>query len=1205
MVEALNIAVRKAAPPEPAQPVAVEAAPGPQTISFVTRVEQVWEKPRGKFALVGGTVIVLAVLGLLLSQLPGRVQIAAPGPALSTAEGATATSGVAQAATPTSMVTQATTPTSARPTVTAVPPSPTATAIQPAAEIAALKWEKIANGKDFMQAVVNTIAVDPTDPNTVFVGMYGAGIYVSRDGGQTWAPSGDGLNKGTLGRIAIDPTAPNIVYAAMYDQGGVYKSTDGGRTWTAANLGLDLDYVGGWSGFVAIAPSDHNKLYYATGHADGFGISNDGGASWVWQAVNCPAVTKLAIDSVDAKHLYANNNAPSGSDCLPGVYETRDGGLTWTRLASPEMASDWWQQVAVDPRDFKIIYATGGQAGLFKSTDGGATWKKIQARGCWWLDTNPGDGTLYCGQESVMLSRDGGATWVRTDLGPSAGRNDGHPFAVAPGDPRTLYWGSSIIMKSTDDGQTVSSLGSLGMVRMDIGVDPRDGQRLFLGGTLAEVHDSPCFTYRSTDAGRTWQVIVNSDGNCLVVTGPASPDLFRISDQSNGYLRSTDNGDNWQPGGGVSNIGHILPDPVDAKKLWIGGGNTISASEDGGKTFAAVHEIASYSGLQVMLIDPTGRRVYALTDREFHRSDDGGATWKTLNGPGGGYRAAIIDPTNPDVVYTGSTHKGVLKTTDGGESWRQINTGLSNNLGVNDLALDPRNPQTVYAATDAGAFVTLDGGEQWTRIETGLGPNPVVYSIAIDPNDSSKVYAVTPDGVYRLAGAPTPTQCRIVFVGYEENYNVHVRNCDGSGVQQVTDLVTEVSAPEHPVWSPDGQAILFVSRHKGNKSLNSTGEPCTSLYVIRPDGTGLARWTRDRCDNNPAWSPDGARIAFNRSCDLVVMNADGTGVATIARPHAELFCIEQSAWSPDGQRIAFTSLKWPSLGILAEQAVFVVNPDGSDLTQLAAVPAEDRVNYSVVWSPAGDQIAFRFAQDGLEQNYSVNSDGSGEPTRIIEIPESWYPWYWPQWDKAQAVPITMAEQARAFAEPILAAIADRKPDFADDFSTADKGWSASGDQKEGFAIQDGVARLRVSEGSTFFSNNALSRRDFVLQFDARQVEGDLSSMWQARFHGPYRVEVTSKDRKLVVDYDVPDGHSLFDSSNVPAISPLGEATRVTIVARGTRCAIYLNDTPVVYFEEPDFYTASGTLFFCDSNSPAVCEFDNVKLWNLDNVPGLP
>jgi hypothetical protein len=145
--------------------------------------------------------------------------------------------------------------------------------------------------------------------------------------------------------------------------------------------------------------------------------------------------------------------------------------------------------------------------------------------------------------------------------------------------------------------------------------------------------------------------------------------------------------------------------------------------------------------------------MYVVDQAETYRSDDGGETWQSLGGLGGTYRAGVLDPSNPDVVYAGSTHRGVLKTENGGLTWREASSGLTS-LSINELAIDPADPRIIYAATDGGAFVSVDGGEHWWPIQEGLGPNRIVYSIAADPNDSSKVYAVTPDGVFRLVGGP-------------------------------------------------------------------------------------------------------------------------------------------------------------------------------------------------------------------------------------------------------------------------------------------------------------------------------------------------------------------------------------------------------------------------------------------------------------------
>jgi hypothetical protein len=111
------------------------------------------------------------------------------------------------------------------------------------------------------------------------------------------------------------------------------------------------------------------------------------------------------------------------------------------------------------------------------------------------------------------------------------------------------------------------------------------------------------------------------------------------------------------------------------------------------------------------------------------------------------------------------------------------------------------------------------------------------------------------------------------------------------------------------------------------------------------------------------------------------------------------------------------------------------------------------------------------------------------------------------------------------------------------------------------------------------------------------------------FHGLsseywFYVVVHSTGNTWLVDKHVPgDQRNLANGSG--NVSPFGETTRITIVARGPRAAIYLNDTPAAYFEDADFDTSGGTGLFCQSVGQAVCEFDNVKFWNLNNAPGLP
>jgi hypothetical protein len=207
---------------------------------------------------------------------------------------------------------------------------------------------------------------------------------------------------------------------------------------------------------------------------------------------------------------------------------------------------------------------------------------------------------------------------------------------------------------------------------------------------------------------------------------------------------------------------------------------------------------------------------------------------------------------------------------------------------------------------------------------------------------------------------------------------------------------------------------------------------------------------------------------------------------------------------------------------------------------------------------------------------------------------------------------TQAEQARNFVEPILQAVANQKPDFEDDFSSANKGWKhmfGMHGQDGTYAIGDGVARFRLNNANAFMTNDALNQKDFILLLDACLAAGDETSLIQVNFHLLSQdkwmlLNILSKPGAWHIDKMWEDqGRTLVSGSE--NISPIGEFTRVMIVTRGVQSAIYLNDAPIAYLEDPDFDTSGEIMLFCTSISTTVCEFDNVKFWNLTKVSGLP
>jgi cysteine-rich repeat protein len=320
---------------------------------------------------------------------------------------------------------------------------------------------------------VNTIAIDPHNPMTLYAGTECAGILKTLDGGDTWAPANDGLPVNLTGDfpprnvtwLAVDPVTPNTVYASIAG-GYLFKSADAARTWSNDQIGPP----GHFASALAFDPRTAGTLYAAT---DGPLFKSTNGAQ-TWSAVGTGYF--VAADPFKPNTVYA-------ARIREGIFVSTDGGDTWRALAPlPDSVSVF--PLAVDPVTPGIIYAASydnDKTVVWKSTDAGASWHstELSSRG------NPpvividpvNPGTLYVGINSrgvldgdshpeVMKSTDGGTTWhlMSTGLGyPSAVAG----IAIDPSNPATVYAaltpsGPSLggsLFKSTDGALTWQSIG--------------------------------------------------------------------------------------------------------------------------------------------------------------------------------------------------------------------------------------------------------------------------------------------------------------------------------------------------------------------------------------------------------------------------------------------------------------------------------------------------------------------------------------------------------------------------------------------------------------------------------------------------------------------------------------------------------------------------------------------------------------------------
>jgi photosystem II stability/assembly factor-like uncharacterized protein len=649
----------------------------------------------------------------------------------------------------------------------------------------ALSWRNIGPQRGGRSVAV---AGSTSRPQEYYMGTTGGGVFKSTDGGDTWQPITDRFFGGTIGAIAVSETNPDIVYVGGGEYpirgntshgDGVYKSTDGGKTW--AYLGLvetrhiakirlhpknpDIVYVAAL-GPVFSTASPHRGIYKSV----------DGGRTWKnilrRPGNDSTGAVELVMDPSNPDVLYAGlweayrkpwlmNSGGPGS----GIFKTTDGGTTWKEITrNPGLPKGLIGNIGitVSPANPKRVWASveADSGGVFRSDDAGDTWalvndeRKLRQRAWYYsrLFADPKDeNAVYVLNVEFWKSTDGGKTFPRPI---DTHHGDYHDLWIAPNDPLRMVVGD-------DGGAEVTFNGG----RSWTDYDYPTAQFYHVTTTNhfpyrvcgAQQDNSTMCMSSQPDAGSHYATFYDAGGgeSGYVAARPDNPDII-FAGSYGGHLTRKDTKSGFER--------NVNPWPLNPM-----GHSAVDSKYRMQWTFPIVfspHDPNTlYVGSSVVFKTTNEGESFTAISPDLTRNDP-----KTL-GPSGGpltrdqtsveYYGTVFtiseSPVEKGVIWTGSDDGVIAVTRNGGQSWERVTPpGLPEWARVSIIEASAHGKGTAYFAANRFQlndftpylYKTADYGKTWTKITTGITAGEFARVIREDPVRQGLLFAGTERGVW-------------------------------------------------------------------------------------------------------------------------------------------------------------------------------------------------------------------------------------------------------------------------------------------------------------------------------------------------------------------------------------------------------------------------------------------------------------------------
>ncbi len=619
----------------------------------------------------------------------------------------------------------------------------------------------------------------PSQPNVFFIGVNNGGVWKTDDYGRTWNPIFDDAPTGSVGDLAVSPTNPDIIYVGTGEGlhrpdlavgDGIFKTIDGGKTWSHIGLG-DVQQVGR----LIVHPTNPDIVFVAgLGHPYGANVergvfrTTNGGKTWekvLFINQNTGAI-QVEFDPTNPQILFADmwehregpweNAKFSGPNS--GLYKSTDGGTTWRKLTKGLPAAEQGLGrigVGISPSDSKRMYATVDakeNSGIYRSNDAGESWYKVSSdyrvygRGGDFAEVrvhpnNPD--VIYSGNVASYRSDDGGRTW--TSIKGAPGGDDYHRIWINPEQP-------DIMLFVADQGAVVTVNG---------------------GKTFSSWYNQP--------TTQLYHVTTDNQFPYWIYGGQQESGAIGTASRGNGGQISFRD---WM-GVGADEYAYVAPDPKDPNIIY--GGRVMRFNKKTGQSQNVTPEAlrsGDYRFVRTMplMFHPANQSTLLFATNMLWKTTSGGQNWEVIS-PDltrvqpevpesiGDFktpdlatmkRRAVIyavgpSPLDVNTIWAGTDDGLVHVTSDGGKTWNDVTPPAIKSWDkISQIDASHFELQTAYIAVNAirkddmlpHAYRTKDGGKSWKRIVNGMPDDGPVNVVREDPIQKGLLFAGTERAVF-------------------------------------------------------------------------------------------------------------------------------------------------------------------------------------------------------------------------------------------------------------------------------------------------------------------------------------------------------------------------------------------------------------------------------------------------------------------------